>query len=125
MLVPGVGASANGASRWIAVGSFQIQPSELAKLALVLYGANLLAERPTGWSASIRTLVPYLAVVAFACLLMVVEPDLGTAIVVCLTAAAHAGRGGYEDAAPGDARVRDRGGRAARDHHRAVPDGSA
>ena len=46
VLVPGVGASANGASRWIAVGSFQIQPSELAKLALVLYGANLLAERP-------------------------------------------------------------------------------
>jgi cell division protein FtsW len=87
VLVPGVGASANGASRWIAVGSFQIQPSELAKLALILYGANLLAERPR-MVREIRTLVPYLAVVAFACLLMVVEPDLGTAIVVCLTAAA-------------------------------------
>jgi cell division protein FtsW len=87
VLVPGVGASANGASRWIAVGSFQIQPSELAKLALVLYGANLLAERPR-MVREIRTLVPYLAVVALGCLLMVVEPDLGTAIVVCLTCAA-------------------------------------
>ncbi|HEY7151281.1 MAG TPA: putative lipid II flippase FtsW, partial [Solirubrobacterales bacterium] len=86
VLVPGVGATANGASRWIAVGSFQIQPSELAKLALVLYGANLLAERPR-MVREIRTLVPYLAVVALGCMLMVVEPDLGTAIVVCLTSA--------------------------------------
>jgi cell division protein FtsW len=87
VLMPGVGASANGASRWIAIGSFQIQPSELAKLALVLYGANLLAERPR-MVRELRTLVPYLSVVALGCLLMVVEPDLGTAIVVCLTAAA-------------------------------------
>ena len=87
VLMPGVGASANGASRWIAIGSFQIQPSELAKLALVLYGANLLAERPR-MVRELRTLVPYLSVVALGCLLMVVEPDLGTAIVVCLTGAA-------------------------------------
>ena len=87
VLVPGVGASANGASRWIAVGSFQIQPSELAKLALVLYGAHLLAVRPP-MVRSIRTLAPYLSVVGLACLLMVAEPDLGTAIVVCLATAA-------------------------------------
>jgi cell division protein FtsW len=87
VLVPGIGASANGASRWIAVGSFQVQPSELAKLALILYGANLLAERPR-MVREIRTLVPYLTMVALACLLMVVEPDLGTAIVVCLASAA-------------------------------------
>ena len=37
--------SVNGASRWIGAGSFQIQPSEIAKVALVLYGADLLAER--------------------------------------------------------------------------------
>jgi cell division protein FtsW len=87
VLLPGVGTSTNGASRWIGAGSFQIQPSELAKLALVLYGASLLAARPT-MVRSIRTLVPYLAVVALACMLMVVEPDLGTAIVVCMATAA-------------------------------------
>ncbi|MGH2925558.1 MAG: putative lipid II flippase FtsW, partial [Solirubrobacterales bacterium] len=87
VLVPGVGTSTNGASRWIGAGSFQIQPSELAKLSLVLYGASLLAARPT-MVRSIRTLVPYLAVVALACMLMVVEPDLGTAIVVCMATAA-------------------------------------
>jgi cell division protein FtsW len=87
VLGPGVGASTNGASRWIAAGPFQLQPSELAKLALVLYGASLLAARPP-MVRSIRTLVPYLSVVGLACMLMVAEPDLGTAIVVCMATAA-------------------------------------
>jgi cell division protein FtsW len=87
VLLPGFGVSANGASRWIGAGPFQVQPSELAKLSLILYGAHLLAERPKV-TRSLRTLTPYLSVVAVACLLMVAEPDLGTAIVVCLTTAA-------------------------------------
>ncbi|HSF02180.1 MAG TPA: FtsW/RodA/SpoVE family cell cycle protein, partial [Solirubrobacterales bacterium] len=81
VLIPGIGMSANGARRWIGVGLFQVQPSEFAKLALILYGAHLLALRPQ-MTREIRTLVPYLAVVGLACLLMVAEPDLGTAIVV-------------------------------------------
>jgi cell division protein FtsW len=87
VMIPGLGSSANGAQRWIGAGPFQIQPSELAKLALVLYGANLLALRPQ-MTRHIRTLVPFLTVVGLGCLLMLVEPDLGTAIVVCLTTAA-------------------------------------
>ena len=46
VLIPGIGMSANGAQRWIGAGLFQVQPSEFAKLALVLYGAHLLASRP-------------------------------------------------------------------------------
>jgi cell division protein FtsW len=84
VMLPGIGNSANGAQRWIGAGPFQLQPSELAKLALVLYGANLLAIRPQ-ITRSIRTLVPYLAVVGLGCLLMMAEPDLGTAIVVSLS----------------------------------------
>jgi cell division protein FtsW len=87
VLLPGVGVSTNGASRWIGVGPLQVQPSELAKLSLVLYGAHLLASRPR-MVRSIRTLVPYLAMVGLASLLMVAEPDLGTAIVLCLATAA-------------------------------------
>jgi cell division protein FtsW len=87
VLVPGVGMSANGAQRWIGAGLVQVQPSEVAKLALILYGVGLLARRPK-MVRSVRTLMPYLAVVATACLLVVVEPDLGTAMVVCLTTAA-------------------------------------
>jgi cell division protein FtsW len=87
VLVPGVGVSANGAQRWIGAGLFQVQPSEFAKLALILYGAHLLAARPR-MTRGIRTLIPYLALVGLACTLMVAEPDLGTAIVVCLATGA-------------------------------------
>ncbi len=79
VLLPGVGVEVNGAKRWIGAGLIQIQPSELLKVALILYGAQLLATRPQ-LTRNVRTMVPYLAVVAAACLLVVVEPDLGTAI---------------------------------------------
>ncbi len=46
VVVLGAGQSVNGATRWIGSGSFQIQPSELAKVALVLYAADLLAREP-------------------------------------------------------------------------------
>ena len=58
---------------------------EVAKLALVLYGAHLLASRPRMLSGRIGELMPYLGVVGFACFLIFLEPDLGTAIVCCLT----------------------------------------
>ena len=121
VMLPGIGSSANGAQRWIGAGPLQIQPSELAKLALVLYGANLLATRPQ-MTREIRTLVPYLAVVGMGCLLMMAEPDLGTAIVVSLsTAALLVGVGGEDPAPPAPGR-RPRSDRSAPDPDRAVPD---
>src|SRR3954454_7642634 len=44
--LPGVGVNVNGATRWLALGPVQFQPSELLKLALILYAAQLLASRP-------------------------------------------------------------------------------
>jgi cell division protein FtsW len=87
VLVPGIGMQANGAQRWIGAGLIQIQPSEIAKLALVLYGAYLLATRPK-MVTRIGTMGPYLAAVAVVCFLVVIEPDLGTAMVACLACAA-------------------------------------
>ncbi len=87
VMLPGFGQSANGAQRWIGAGPIQIQPSEIAKFALVLYGAQILAERPR-MTRSISTLMPYLAMVALTSLLIVVEPDMGTAMVVVFSAAA-------------------------------------
>ena len=87
VLIPGVGIEVNGARRWIGAGIFQVQPSEVMKVALILYGAQLLATRPQ-LTRSVRTMVPYLAVVAAACLLVVIEPDLGTAMVACFATAA-------------------------------------
>jgi cell division protein FtsW len=86
--IPHVGVSVNGARRWIGPGSFQFEPSELMKLALVLYVATLLAKRPQQVH-DLRALArPLLLVVGAACLLVFSEPDLGTAMVIAFTVGA-------------------------------------
>jgi cell division protein FtsW len=86
--VPHVGVDVNGARRWIGPSQLQFQPSELMKLALVLYAATLLAKRP-GRVNDLRDLMkPLLFVVGGACLLVVTQPDLGTAMVIAFTTCA-------------------------------------
>jgi cell division protein FtsW len=87
LVVLGAGQSVNGATRWIGAGSFQIQPSELAKVALILYSADLLAREPKR-VRSIKGFMPILLVTGAACLLIMVEPDMGTTMVVALGVAA-------------------------------------
>src|SRR5690242_2759163 len=85
--VPHVGVTVNGAHRWLGPSQFQFQPSELMKLALVLYCATLLAKRPSRVQ-DIRDLArPLLVVVGSGCLLVFTQPDLGTALVIVFTIA--------------------------------------
>ncbi len=88
--IPHIGIHKNGASRWIDVKVMQFQPSELAKLALIIYLAGLLARAVDGRSVNIRSfmdgLLPPLLVVGLFVLLVEREPDLGTAAVMALTA---------------------------------------
>jgi cell division protein FtsW len=81
VLLPGVGTQVNGAQRWVGGGLVQFQPSELAKIALILYGAHLLSTEPRR-ARSLGGLGPYLLIVGLSVLLIAKEPDLGTAIVV-------------------------------------------
>lgn len=81
------GTSVNGSSRWIGPSFIQLQPSELAKVALILYGADLLARKPKR-ARTLQGLMPFLLVVGAATLLIVAEPDLGTAMVVAFAVAA-------------------------------------
>jgi cell division protein FtsW len=83
----GAGNSVNGASRWIGPGSLQLQPSELAKVAVVVYGADLLARKPKR-ARSLEGMMPFLLLTGAACLLVVVEPDMGTAMVMAFAAGA-------------------------------------
>jgi cell division protein FtsW len=83
--VPGVGMAVNGNQNWISLGgSFQIQPSEFGKLALVLWGADLMARKQdkrllTQWKHMLVPLVP----VAFMLLgLIMLGGDMGTAIIL-------------------------------------------
>ncbi|MFI4991174.1 MAG: putative lipid II flippase FtsW [Solirubrobacterales bacterium] len=80
--VPHIGVSVNGAKRWMGAGPLQFQPSELMKIALVLYGATLLAKRPQRVYDLRELSRPLLVVVGGAILLVVTQPDLGTAMVI-------------------------------------------
>src|SRR3954453_19536737 len=74
--VPHVGVEVNGARRWLGAGPLQFQPSELAKLALVLYSARLLADEPKR-VLKVKLLVnPLLLVIGTACVLVASQPDL-------------------------------------------------
>jgi cell division protein FtsW len=83
--VPHVGVSVNGARRWLGAGPLQFQPSELMKLALVLYAATLLAKRPQRVHDLRDLAKPLLVVVGGAILLVATQPDLGTAMVIAFT----------------------------------------
>jgi cell division protein FtsW len=88
VMLPGVGVTVNGATRWLGAGPLQFQPSELLKVSLVLYAAQSLAARPRA-TKTLRGLVnPLLIVVAAACLLLLKQPDMGTALVICLAVGA-------------------------------------
>ena len=88
VLVPGFGVQVNGARRWFAAGPIQFQPSELMKLALVLYAARYLADHPKRMRGFRQAVAPIAMVVGPALLLVVVEPDLGTGLVIAFTIAA-------------------------------------
>ncbi len=88
VLIPGVGVEANGARRWLGAGPLTFQPSEVMKLALVLHAAAVLGTRPK-LARSLRGVAgPILGVGGAAVLLILAQPDLGTALVISFTLAA-------------------------------------
>jgi cell division protein FtsW len=82
VLVPGFGVRIYGARRWFSAGPIQFQPSELMKFALVLYVARYLAEHPKRMRGFRQAVAPIAVIAGPACLLIVVEPDLGTTLVI-------------------------------------------
>ncbi len=82
VLVPHLGVTAGGSSRWVGFGLLQLQPSELMKLALAVFVADLLTRR----SDPRKVVVPVLTVLGIAGLLILKQPDMGTALVLCCIA---------------------------------------
>ncbi|MBI4100060.1 putative lipid II flippase FtsW [Candidatus Microgenomates bacterium] len=80
VFLPGIGVHAYGASRWINLGFTVIQPSELAKLSLIIYLAAWLTTKEKG------RLLPFFLLVGLLVGLIILEPDMGTAIVLFGTA---------------------------------------
>src|SRR5579872_7276956 len=86
--LPHVGVSVNGARRWIGPGFLQFQPSELLKVALVLYCATLIARRPACVRSIGELWRPLLLVVGASCVLVLTQPDVGSAMVMAFTVGA-------------------------------------
>jgi cell division protein FtsW len=99
VLVPGVGVGANGATRWIGVGALTFQPAELAKLTVLVWTADLLARRGAYMHVTRATLRPVLVVLGVTATLVMLQPNLGTTIIIaaialalCFVAGAPLGR---------------------------------
>jgi cell division protein FtsW len=88
VLVPGIGVDANGATRWIGVGALTFQPAEVAKLALLVWVADLLSRRAAYMHNTRATLRPVIAVLVTTATLVMLQPNLGTTIVIAAIALA-------------------------------------
>ncbi len=86
VLLPGIGSKAGGAARWIRALGFSLQPSELTKLALVIYLAHSLAKKKDKIRSFKFGFFPYMIVLAIVLLLLLLQPDLGTAVTLAAVA---------------------------------------
>ena len=84
VLIPGLGAEINGAKAWIALpGGFQIQPAELAKIAIIIGMSMILSERSHDSDGpTTRDVLQSLAVAAIPVALIIMQPDMGTVLII-------------------------------------------
>ncbi|MFQ5667237.1 MAG: putative lipid II flippase FtsW [Candidatus Binatia bacterium] len=87
VLIPGIGIARGGARRWVGIGPFHFQPSELAKIAVVLYLARSISRKRDCMAQFSRGVLPHLVTVGLCALLIAVQPDLGTAAILILVLA--------------------------------------
>ena len=85
VLIPGIGSIRNGSRSWFGIGSLGIQPSEFAKLGLIIYVAKYLANNRKIIKDVKKGVLPILLVIGVFFVLIMLEPDFGTAMVIVLT----------------------------------------
>jgi cell division protein FtsW len=82
VLIPGIGHMANGSRRWIGFGGFSIQAAEVAKFAVVVYLAGYLARNEDALAKDTLALVRPLALIGALCVLLLLQPDFGSVVVL-------------------------------------------
>jgi len=87
ILVPFIGIDTKGAHSWFYIGSFGLQPTEFAKLTIILYLASLISNKDEKFRDFKKGLLPALLVVGFVCFLIMLQPDLGSCMIVMACAA--------------------------------------
>ena len=85
VLIPGIGTIRNGSRSWFGIGGFGIQPSEFAKLGLIIFTAKYLAHNQKNMGDVKKGALPIFLVIGVFFLLIMLEPDFGTAMVMALT----------------------------------------
>jgi len=86
VLIPGIGLNVNGARRWISLKVMNFQPSELGKLAVVLYAANYMVRKMDVKENFIRAVAPMGVAIVVVGLLLLAEPDMGAFLVIAVIA---------------------------------------
>lgn len=86
VLIPGVGREVNGSQRWLSLGAFTLQPSEFAKLAVVVYLAGYMVRREHEMRNQWQGFLKPMAVLFATTLLLLIEPDFGATVIVAATA---------------------------------------
>ena len=84
VLVPGIGKESFGARRWFKLGAFNFQPSEFAKIAMLIYAADFLSRKKTKIPEFTKGFLPLLLVVGAVSLLILKQPDLGNAVAIAV-----------------------------------------
>jgi cell division protein FtsW len=82
VLIPGLGVNVNGASRWLGWGQLRVQPSELVKLVMILFVADVLTRRAKQLDDNRAVLWPILVVFFSFVALLMLQPNLGTTIIL-------------------------------------------
>lgn len=85
VFIPGMGIVINGSRSWLGIAGFNLQPAELAKLAIIIFLAALLSQKEYDWENWQQSLLPVLAVLTPAVGLILLQPDVGTvSIIACI-----------------------------------------
>ncbi|MBL7021707.1 putative lipid II flippase FtsW [Patescibacteria group bacterium] len=83
VLLPGVGKTVGGATRWIDIGLFSFQPSEIVKITFLIYLATWLAKKGSHGISDIEYgTIPFLSIIGIVTILFLKQPDLGTLLVI-------------------------------------------
>jgi len=86
VLIPFIGKGVNGARRWISLGVMNFQPSELAKLATIIYAADYMVRKMEVKERFFKAVLPMGAAVALAGVFLLAEPDMGAFLVIAIIA---------------------------------------
>jgi len=95
VLIPGIGKSVNGSRRWLSLMVFNLQPSEMMKFFAVIYAADYAVRKGAVRESFFKSFAPMATVMALVGILLLLEPDMGAFVVICVVAMGTLWLGGF------------------------------